>query len=106
VVNLRVQQGEQVKAATPLFALVVGEPPLGRGQFQGETELTHVKVRPEGHSGARHLSRHDLGGGGVESLSPGDRRGVRHPAAAECQRELGSGRAAPAGEAAAAATGR
>ena len=104
VVNLRVQQGEQVKAATPLFALVVVSRPVGRGQFQGDR--AHARAgRPEGHGGARHLSRHDLGGGGRKP-EPGDRRGIRHPAAAERQRELGQGRAAPAGEAAAAAAGR
>ena len=43
VVNLRVQQGEQVKAATPLFALVVTSRPWIEANFK-ETELTHVRV--------------------------------------------------------------
>jgi multidrug efflux pump subunit AcrA (membrane-fusion protein) len=43
VVNLRVQQGEQVKAATPLFVLVVVSRPWVEANFK-ETELTHVKV--------------------------------------------------------------
>ena len=43
VVNLRLQQGEQVKAATPLFALVVVSRPWVEANFK-ETELTHVKV--------------------------------------------------------------
>ena len=43
VVNLRVQQGEQVKAATPLFALVVVSRPWVEANFK-ETELTHVQV--------------------------------------------------------------
>jgi len=43
VVNLRVQQGEQIKAATPLFALVVVSRPWVEANFK-ETELTHVKV--------------------------------------------------------------
>ena len=43
VVNLRVQQGEQVKAATPLFALVVVSRPWVEANFK-ETELTHVRV--------------------------------------------------------------
>jgi membrane fusion protein, multidrug efflux system len=43
VVNLRVQQGEQVKAATPLFALVVVSRPWVEANFK-ETELTHVSV--------------------------------------------------------------
>jgi membrane fusion protein (multidrug efflux system) len=43
VVNLRVQQGEQVKAATPLFALVVVSRPWIEANFK-ETELTHVRV--------------------------------------------------------------
>jgi membrane fusion protein (multidrug efflux system) len=43
VVNLRVQQGEQIKAATPLFALVVTSRPWVEANFK-ETELTHVRV--------------------------------------------------------------
>jgi membrane fusion protein (multidrug efflux system) len=43
VVNLRLQQGEQIKAATPLFALVSASRPWVEANFK-ETELTHVKV--------------------------------------------------------------
>ncbi|WP_421998873.1 HlyD family secretion protein [Reyranella sp.] len=43
VVNMRVQQGEQVKAATPLFAVVVVSRPWVEANFK-ETELTHVRV--------------------------------------------------------------
>ena len=43
VVNLRLQQGEQVKAATPLFALVAASRPWVEANFK-ETELTHVRV--------------------------------------------------------------
>ena len=43
VVNLRVQRGEQVKAATPLFAVVAGSRPWIEANFK-ETELTHVRV--------------------------------------------------------------
>lgn len=43
VVNLRVQRGEQIKAATPLFALVSASRPWVEANFK-ETELTHVKV--------------------------------------------------------------
>lgn len=43
VVNMRLQQGEQIKAATPLFALVVLSRPWVEANFK-ETELTHVKV--------------------------------------------------------------
>jgi membrane fusion protein, multidrug efflux system len=43
VVNLRLQQGEQVKAATPLFALVAANRPWVEANFK-ETELTHVRV--------------------------------------------------------------
>lgn len=43
VVNLRLQQGEQVKAATPLFALVATSRPWIEANYK-ETELTHVKV--------------------------------------------------------------
>ena len=43
VVNMRLQQGEQVKAATPLFSLVVLSRPWVEANYK-ETELTHVKV--------------------------------------------------------------
>jgi membrane fusion protein (multidrug efflux system) len=43
VVNLRVQRGEQVKAATPLFVLVALARPWVEANFK-ETELTHVRV--------------------------------------------------------------
>ena len=43
VVNMRVQQGEQVKAAAPLFVLVVVSRPWVEANFK-ETELTHVRV--------------------------------------------------------------
>ena len=43
VVNLRLQQGEQVKASTPLFALVVVSRPWVEANFK-ETELTYVRV--------------------------------------------------------------
>jgi membrane fusion protein, multidrug efflux system len=43
VVNVRVQPGEQVKAATALFALVAASRPWVEANFK-ETELTHVKV--------------------------------------------------------------
>jgi membrane fusion protein (multidrug efflux system) len=43
VVNMRVQQGEQVKAATPLFVLVVVSRPWVEANFK-ETELTLVRT--------------------------------------------------------------
>jgi membrane fusion protein, multidrug efflux system len=43
VVNMRVQQGEQVKVSTPLFVLVVVSRPWVEANFK-ETELTHVRV--------------------------------------------------------------
>jgi membrane fusion protein, multidrug efflux system len=43
VVNMRLQQGEQVRAATPLFALVVLSRPWVEANFK-ETDLTHVRV--------------------------------------------------------------
>lgn len=43
VVNMRLQQGEQIKAATPLFSLVVLSRPWVEANYK-ETELTHVKV--------------------------------------------------------------
>ena len=42
-VNMHLQQGEQVKAATPLFALVSASRPWVEANFK-ETELTHVRV--------------------------------------------------------------
>ncbi|UYN94678.1 MAG: HlyD family secretion protein [Enhydrobacter sp.] len=43
VVNMRLQRGEQVRAATPLFALVVTSRPWIEANFK-ETDLTHVRV--------------------------------------------------------------
>jgi membrane fusion protein (multidrug efflux system) len=43
VVNMRLQQGEQIKAATPLFAMVVTSRPWIEANYK-ETELTHVRV--------------------------------------------------------------
>ena len=43
VVNLRLQRGEQIKASTPLFALVDLSRPWVEANFK-ETELTHVRV--------------------------------------------------------------
>ncbi|MGE0421537.1 MAG: HlyD family secretion protein [Reyranellaceae bacterium] len=43
VVNVRTQRGEQVKASTPLFALVAANRPWVEANFK-ETELTHVRV--------------------------------------------------------------
>ena len=43
VVNFRLQLGEQVKAQTPLFALVTDRRPWLEANFK-ETDLTHVKV--------------------------------------------------------------
>jgi membrane fusion protein (multidrug efflux system) len=41
-VNVRLQKGDQVKAATPLFALVANTRPWVEANFK-ETELTHVR---------------------------------------------------------------
>ncbi len=81
VVNLRLQQGEQVKAATPLFALVSASRPWVEANFK-ETELTHVKVGQKATVVLDTYPGHDLGGAGRERQS-GDRGGVRDPAAAE-----------------------
>lgn len=43
VVNVRTQPGEQVRASTPLFALVAANRPWVEANFK-ETELTHVRV--------------------------------------------------------------
>ena len=43
VVNMRLQQGEQVRASTPVFALVVTSRPWIEANYK-ETELTHVRV--------------------------------------------------------------
>lgn len=43
VVNVRLQRGEQVKAATPVFALVASSRPWVEANFK-ETELTYVRV--------------------------------------------------------------
>ena len=77
---------------------------LGRGQHEGNRPDPR-EAGPEGQRRARHLSRRCLGGRGGKH-QPGDRRGVRDPAAAERVRELGQGGAAPAGAGAAAAARR
>ena len=104
VVNMRVQQGEQVKAATPLFVLVVVSRPWVEANFK-ETELTHVRV---GQKATVVLDTYPdtTWEAVVESLSPatGAEFAVLPPQNAVGQ--LGQGRAAPAGEAAAAAAGR
>jgi membrane fusion protein (multidrug efflux system) len=43
VVNVKVQVGEQIRAATALFALVADQRPWVEANFK-ETELTHVRV--------------------------------------------------------------
>ena len=100
-VNVKLQPGEQVKAATPLFVIVSDRAAVGGGEPEGDRAHPCPR-RPEGARGAGHLSRRDLGRRGGEH-QPGDRRGIRDPAAAECLGELGEGGAAPAGARAAAA---
>ena len=104
VVNFKLQLGEQVKAQTPLFALVTDRRPWLEANFK-ETDLTHVTVgqkakvvldmhpgRQLGRRGGKHQSR--------------DRCGVRDPAGAKRLGQLGEGGAAPARAAAADRTGR
>ncbi|MFZ5781366.1 MAG: HlyD family secretion protein [Pseudomonadota bacterium] len=68
VVNVRVQQGEQIRAATPLFALVVVSRPWVEANFK-ETELTHVQ---EGQQATVVLDTYPdtVWEAVVESLSP------------------------------------
>ena len=74
-------------------------PALARGQLQGDRP-DPCDGRAEGQGRARHASRHHLGRRGGKH-QPGDRRRVRDPAGAERLGQLGEGRAAPAGAAAA-----
>ena len=55
-VNVRLQKGEQIKAATVLFALVADSRPWVEANFK-ETELTHVTKGHDRHRRAGHLSR-------------------------------------------------
>ena len=105
VVNFRLQLGEQVKAQTPLFALGHATArPVARSQLQGDRP--HPRDGgAESQGRARHASRHHLGRRGGKHQS-GDRRGVRDPAGAKRLGQLGEGRAAPAGAAAADRTAR
>ena len=103
-VNVKLQKGEQIKAATTLFALVSHTRPWVEANFK-ETELTHVTERPHRHRGARHLPGRGVAGGGREH-QPGDRRRVRAAAAAERVGQLGQGGAAPARAGAPAAPAR
>ncbi len=68
VVNFRLQLGEQVKAQTPLFALVTDRRPWLEANFK-ETELTHVKV---GQKATVVLDMHPdiIWDAEVESISP------------------------------------
>ncbi len=104
VVNMRVQQGEQVKASSPLFVLVVLSRPWVEANFK-ETELTHVRV---GQKATVVLDTYPdvTWEAVVESLSPatGAEFAVLPPQNAVGQ--LGQGGAAPAGEAALVAAGR
>ena len=95
VLNFRLQLGEQVKAQTPLFSLVADRRPWVEANFK-ETDLTYVTVGQKRDRRARHAPRHHVGSRGREHLAR-DRRRVRDPAAAERERKLGEGGAAPAG---------
>jgi membrane fusion protein (multidrug efflux system) len=68
VVNLKLQPGEQVKAQTPLFALVADRRPWVEANFK-ETDLTHVTV---GQKATVVLDMHPdiTWEGEVESISP------------------------------------
>ena len=95
VVNFKLQPGEQVKAQTPLFSIVADRRPWVEANFK-ETDLTNVTVGQKATVVLDMLSRHHLGRRGREH-QPGDGRRVRDPSAAERDRELGEGGAAPAG---------
>ena len=101
---MRVQQGEQVKASTPLFALVVVSRPWVEANFK-ETELTHVRV---GQKATVVLDTYPdtTWEAVVESLSPATGAEFAILPPQNASRELGQGRAAPAGEAPPAAAGR
>src|SRR3954447_7672315 len=68
VVNLKLQPGEQVKAQTPLFALVADRRPWVEANFK-ETDLTHVTV---GQTATVVLDMHPdiTWAAEVESISP------------------------------------
>jgi membrane fusion protein, multidrug efflux system len=68
VVNFRIQLGEQVKAQTPLFALVTDRRPWLEANFK-ETDLTHVSV---GQKAKAVLDMHPdiTWDAEVESISP------------------------------------
>ena len=94
-VNVKLQPGEQVKAATPIFVLVSKTRPWVEANMK-ETDLTHVKPGQQAEVVLDIYPGRHLEGRGREH-QPGDRRRVRDPAAAERVRQLGQGRAAPAG---------
>ena len=95
VVNMRLQRGEQVRAATPVFALVSERRPWVEANLK-ETTLTNVTV------GQRVEVVLDIypdvtWQGEVESISPATGAEIRDPPSAERLRQLGEGGAAPAG---------
>ena len=100
-VNVKLQKGEQIKAATTLFALVSHTRPWVEANFK-ETELTHVK---KGLAATVVLDIYPdvVWQAEVESISPGDRRRVRAAAAPERVGQLGQGGAAAARQGAPAA---
>ena len=93
VVNFRLQAGEQVKAQTPLFALVTDKRPWLEANFK-ETDLTHVTVGQKATSCSTCIPKSP--GTPRWKASARDRRGVRDPSRAERLRQLGEGGAAPA----------
>ena len=104
-VNVRLQPGDQLKPATPIFVIVAATRPWVEANMK-ETDLTHVVP---GQKASVVLDIYpDIAWQAERGIlnEPPDRRRVRHPAAPERLWKLGQGGAAPAGQGAAAATTR
>ena len=94
-VNVKLQPGEQVRAATPLFVLVSKTRPWVEANMK-ETDLTHVKPGQKA-SVVLDIYPDVAWDAEVDEHQPGDRSRVRDPAAAKRLRQLGQGRPAAAG---------
>ena len=86
--------GTYLSASQTAFYLLSGEP-VDRGQLQGRPARPH-EGRPAGDDQGRRLSRRRHQGPRGQLLA-GDRPGVLRAARPERDRQLGEGRAAPAG---------
>ena len=93
-VNVKLQPGEQIKASTPLLAIVADKRPWIEANFK-ETDLTHVRAGQKA-SVVFDIYPDIVWEAEVDTISPATGRRIRDPAAAERLGQLGEGGATPA----------